>query len=877
MDKFSLVRAGSIAAAIVVLANCGSPSMPDAADGATDASPDAVFDAPPVTCDREFTFETGSPTGHAQPLNVSPGQARAGRLTAAQLPTDPNGLAVWTAGDFVLANENFAVIIEDAGPSDLYDPWGGKIIGFARAEGGRLVDASNYNEVIFGIGRYTLETTSVSVLRDGSDGGPAVVRAIGNFRPVPFIDEYGRLLAPLEYRDVRGAIDYELRPGSDYLDVYVTFEVHRATDVAVPRVLHAFFQRYRMPLFLAGTGFSNAMPTRPVPYVAFIDESGMSYAWFSADGNLEPLLTQSGFDGFVSPSFRLPACEQTRRHFARVVVSRPGLDAMVQTLARVQNTRLREIRGTVVESGGAPAAGVRVHATSMDGNTYLTRATTNTNGEFVLHVPDGQAVRLTAWRSGDAVVGPVEIPAATNTAMLRLDPTGTIRVQATEAGSGMPLPVRVQVIPMGELPRVPDAFGEQQMPSGRLHIAFPTDGVVNLRVPVGSHRVLVSRGYEYELFDTTVRVSANETVPVNVSLRRVVDTTGLQCGDFHIHTHRSPDATDTVRFKLATIAGDGLEIPVRSDHEFVADFQPVIMDMGLQHWMRGVPSLELTTFAWGHFGVVPLPPNPSMVNHGTFDWPYRRPPDVFAEVRRRPSSPTIIINHPRSGGTIGGYFEAAGYDPETGRVRRPEYWDEQFTAVEVFNDSDFESNRMGTVRDWFSLLRHGRRVFAVGSSDSHRVLSGSPVGYPRTCMYLGTDDPNMVTPEMVRDAAAQGRSTISGGIYVTATGPGDTGPGQTAMGVGPMATVRVTVQAAPWIQVDRLEVIVDGMTIQTIPMDASTADPMNPVVRLRRDIQVPVEPGGSYAVFVAHGRGDLSPVHPGRRPFGVTNPIFFRR
>ena len=70
-------------------------------------------------------FEVGD-DGHADPLGVGAGAARAGRITADQLPDFPSGLQVWEGGDFVLANEHVAMVIEDVGQSDLYDPWGGR-------------------------------------------------------------------------------------------------------------------------------------------------------------------------------------------------------------------------------------------------------------------------------------------------------------------------------------------------------------------------------------------------------------------------------------------------------------------------------------------------------------------------------------------------------------------------------------------------------------------------------------------------------------------------------------------------------------------------------------------------------------------------------
>jgi hypothetical protein len=336
--------------------------------------------------------------------------------------------------------------------------------------------------------------------------------------------------------------------------------------------------------------------------------------------------------------------------------------------------------------------------------------------------------------------------------------------------------------------------------------------------------------------------------------------------------------------KLLSAAGDGLEIPVRTDHEFVNDFEPTIAQLGLGDYLYGVSGLELTTFTWGHFNVFPLQALPSERNGGTFEWANRLPPEVFADVRARPEAPTIIINHPRGTGP-GGYFNAANYDATTGMVRRPEMWDEAFTVVEVFNDSDFDRNwdptaeTDSTVMDWFSFLNAGRRVFTVGSSDSHKIYS-SPVGYPRTCIELGTDDPAMLRTMgsgVIQDQVRAGHSTVSGGVYVDALARDGAGPGDDVTGAMDRETVSVRVQAANWIDADRLRVFVDGMLTETITLDESTRDPLEPTTRFSQDLEVAIAPAGSWVVFVADGEDDLAPVHPGRRPFGVTNPIFFNR
>jgi hypothetical protein len=241
---------------------------------------------------------------------------------------------------------------------------------------------------------------------------------------------------------------------------------------------------------------------------------------------------------------------------------------------------------------------------------------------------------------------------------------------------------------------------------------------------------------------------------------------------------------------------------------------------------------------------------------------------VFETVRRRPEAPVIIINHPR-GNT--NYFGYVGYDPATGLASSVADWDTDFTLVEVFNDASWQANRQTHVVDWFGLLGAGRRVFAVGSSDSHGLV-GTPVGYPRTCIALGTDDPRQLTPTLVRDRLAAGHSGVSGGVYVTAR-IGAAGPGDTVTGAGSPMMVDVVVRAATWIDVDTIEVVVDGRTVDTIPIMPGDADPVNPAVRWRGSIPVQPRAAGGFVVIAAYGDRKLEPVHD-KTPFGVTNPIF---
>lgn len=845
----------------------------------TDAGTDAGADAAAAACDLE-PLASGDPDGHADPLGVSAGEARAGRVRADQLPAFSSGLQVWGEGDFVLANEHVAMVIEDAGPSELYDPWGGRPVGVARVRDGALIEPADFGEILILLGRMTVLTQRVTVLNDGSDGEAAVVRAEGVPRPLPFFESVTGTLLPGDFDAHEAAIDYVLEPGARHVDIFI--ELQSADRSArSTTTMHAFMHTPRMPAFAPEVGVDAAGQT--VPWVGFAAPAATSFAYMDPARDLGGGLEVSGFLSFFTRGISAPACEASRVHHARVVVGGPGVGGLLAAVLETRGEPSREVTGTVRDASGGAAGDVWVLARDAAG--FVSRTRTDAEGRYTMTLPAEADAELVAFRRGDRPTAPV---AATDaTVDLQLGEGGAVHVVATDT-TGAPIPVRVQVLPPpGEAaPSVDGLFGVPAITRGRVQVAFPMDGDATLRAPAGMSRVVVSRGFEYELVSVDVDVAEGATVEVPVTLERVIDSTGVQCADFHIHTHRSNDSGDDALYKLASAVADGLELPVRSDHEYPGDFSAEIEALGVEAWAFAAGSVEMTSFeAWGHMGVFPLEADPTAINAGTPRWqtyPTAADPDapittlgpteVFGAVRARPEAPVIIINHPRGDPN---YFDYVGYDPVTGAVDRGADWDEAFTLVEVFNDADWRGTFERTVVDWLSFLRAGRRVFAVGSSDSH-ALSRSPVGYPRTCLRLGTDDPTALRVDDVRDALAAGASTISGGILVDIW-VGDARPGDDASGLGDSTELRVRVQAPSWVDVDALDVVLDGVIVETIEIRPEDADPLTPTTRFDETLTIDVGASQSFVLVAAYGDAPLEPVHPGRIPFGVTNPIFLSR
>lgn len=315
------------------------------------------------------------------------------------LPAVPSGLVTWKDGDFILANDHIAIVIEDAGDSDLYDPWGGRPVGVARVVNHKMVDPANFGELFLLTGRSTVVTDNVSVLNDGSDGQAAVIRARGKLHPLPFFDNLIAAVYNDTWQDIDAAIDYVLEPGADHVDVYMGYASNRAEPEQVPSILHALMYTDRMPAWQPNKGFDKTLDG--APYVALVDDTATSWAYIPGEGKLGTSLNPSGFLGAFSPGFEMPACQRIFRLHAKLAIGREtGLDGAVVAAASTLDTPLREITGTVTR-GKVSLPYVHVHATDAAGN-YLTRAVTAEDGSFSLHVPNGADVTLTAYASSSA-------------------------------------------------------------------------------------------------------------------------------------------------------------------------------------------------------------------------------------------------------------------------------------------------------------------------------------------------------------------------------------------------------------------------------------------------------------------------------------------
>src|SRR5436853_172433 len=87
-------------------------------------------------------------------------------------------------------------------------------------------------------------------------------------------------------------------------------------------------------------------------------------------------------------------------------------------------------------------------------------------------------------------------------------------------------------------------------------------------------------------------VSTNDSRrPVDLDLRsrREVDTRGYVACDTHIHTLTySGHGDSTALERVVTLAGEGIELPITTEHNVHTDYRPSMREAGVEGWFTPV-------------------------------------------------------------------------------------------------------------------------------------------------------------------------------------------------------------------------------------------------------------------------------------------------
>ena len=816
-------------------------------------------------------------------------------------------------GDFEIANARVRYLIEGAHPSDGYDPYGCSIVAADRQRDAGEPGESRWGELWMGFNFRAPDCASIQVVNDGSDGEPAVLRAVGHDAESPFMASLFAVTPAALHTTIYR--EYSLAPDSDALLFNLTLQNDgsAALDITTPYVGMAMNRGLRHWVDKSGFDFNTTYDSQvrlnsSASFYAAVGER-ISYSLLNLRDPFSPIVNFAHVLIGQYPQMHIPAGQSQTMHFA-VAVGSGDTGSLQLAHGALFASPDPQLSGVVTDAAGAPVAGARVHLTDAAGTQAVSFGRTSASGGFSLRAPPGSYSIFAV--ADDRTASPAQaitLPSSGLPAVsLKLGAPSIVLAAATDS-AGSPLPAKIVLEPTGTArPNFPAALGE---PWDRQPIVvFSADGAATVPVFPGTWRVTFSRGFEYDRPTQDVTAPAGGSVSAAQKLTRVVSTAGWLSGDFHVHAQFSPDGDDLLSLKVRAFAGEGVEIPVSTEHEFVGDFGPAARALLLTPFMHTIAGTELTTTATGHFNLFPLTPLPGALNAGGFAWFNRTIPQVIAEGRARLTAdgeaPIVQLNHPRAAGMA--YLDAVHFDPNSfqAQVDLPDFmtdWD----TMEVWNGTPLTTFEgcMGVVGcsqpshptafDWFSFLDRGKRLTATGNSDSHNA-SVHAVGYPRNYLLVGTDDPARVTDKQVTDALRAGKVTISGGPFLTLSAPAG-GSGAPDVGIGgtvtpdfsrgsPVVHLTVTVQAPVWMgRLQRIDLWTGDTTVQgghlAIPSIDLSGLPATQTLRYSQVVDLPVSTD-NWILATVRGVTDsqghssaLWPVVQGQLPpYAITNPIW---
>src|SRR5438552_4878759 len=165
---------------------------------------------------------------------------------------------------------------------------------------------------------------------------------------------------------------------------------------------------------------------------------------------------------------------------------------------------------------------------------------------------------------------------------------------------------------------------------------------------------------------------------MHMRIRREVPTQGLVSCDTHIHTFTYAKHGDaTLEERMLTLAGEGIELPVSTEHNSLIDFSEPAKRLGLEKQFTPILGCEVTTKA-GHFNAFPILPGSPVADATLESWP-----QLMESIRAMPGVQVIVLNHPRDIHNNFIPFAATNFNAASGEHRRGLEF--SFNALELIN------------------------------------------------------------------------------------------------------------------------------------------------------------------------------------------------
>jgi hypothetical protein len=428
----------------------------------------------------------------------------------------------------------------------------------------------------------------------------------------------------------------------------------------------------------------------------------------------------------------------------------------------------------------------------------------------------------------------------------------TLDVVIIDKKNGAAIPCRVTMVNEKGVLQMAGVEADQQLAIRPGNI-YTVNGKISMGLPAGKYTIYAGRGFEYSIDSTQINIKPGERLNRKLTITREVYTDGWISTDPHIHTYTYSGHGDaTIGERALTIAGEGIELPIMTDHNITVDIGPVTDSLGVNSYYTPVTGMEFTTNL-GHFNVFPLSMEAAVPNPQLKDW------DSLPALLNPDGSRVVILNHARDIHKGFRPFDQQHHLEKTGHSLTG--WNFPANAMEVINSGSLQTNDLRLFDDWLGMLNRGHLLTPVGASDSHDV-SRYVVGQARTYIKVSNDKPGQIDKEEAINNFRAGKVAVSLGLLARITvndkyGAGDLVP------PSPKVAVTVQVQGPLWTRVNRVSLYANGIKIR----EARITDKNKPGIKRKQTWILPKFKHDVFLVAIAEGPYHYLPYWPLVKPF----------
>src|SRR3954451_24823105 len=476
------------------------------------------------------------------------------------------------------------------------------------------------------------------------------------------------------------------------------------------------------------------------------------------------------------------------------------------------------LAGVIKDAEGNPADTTHIKIRPDEFAAKHCVAYPDTKGQYNLQLPEGKYDVEFVDAGRASITNKVTIRPRITTTINPAMTTASAIIFDVKDDTGRSTPCKAQFIgvngtkspELGPMSRAHGCKDQYHSEKGKFRVALPP----------GHYKVIVTRGIEFSHLEQLVTIEKEHTIKFEGVLRRLVNTTGWVSADYHNHSVPSGDTSVSTEDRIINLAAEQIEFAPTTEHNRLYDWGPYIKKLGLQEYVMSVPGIELTG-SGPHLIAYPFKPVPYTQYSGGPEWD--RDPRLDALTLRdwQGAEPDwwVQLNHPdmvenfvdrnNDGKNDGGYIGLADMidgletqnSNDSGILRGAPYsvGPDNLGQDKLYQSWDFI---------WLQMLNRGHRYSAVAVCDAHSVW-GNGVGTWRMYLPSKTDKPGEIDWRENSRHAKAGHAILTCGPFLQVQTDDGVLPGGTVTDRS-QVNLKVKVQCTDWIDIDRVQVLVNG-------------------------------------------------------------------